>query len=114
VVAYHAALAFHGKAYSAWRRVQYLTEERGRSLTFRGQEFVPVQAPLPVRLLPDFGGGVLWRPHAGSEVRVTSLERCLVDLLHVPEQGGGWEEIWRSLGVWRKSVRGGQAARSRN
>ena len=30
-------------------------------------------------------------------VRVASLERCVVDLLHTPEHGGGWEEIWRSL-----------------
>ena len=37
------------------------------------------------------------RPHAGGQVRVTSLERSLVDLLHSPEHGGGWEEIWRSL-----------------
>jgi predicted transcriptional regulator of viral defense system len=97
VVAFHAALAFHGKAYSVWRRHQYLTAARGRPFRFRGQEFLPVQVPLPVRSLPDFGGGVLARPHAGGEVRVTTLERCLVDLLHSPEQGGGWEEISRSL-----------------
>ncbi len=99
VVAYHAALAFHGRAYSDWRRYQYLTAARVRPLTFRGQEFVGVQAPLAVRFLADFGGGVLVRPHAGGEVRVTTLERCLVDLLHAPEQGGGWEEVWRSLGM---------------
>lgn len=97
VLAYHAALAFHGKAYSVWRRIQYLTAARVRPFVFRGQEFVAAQAPLPVRSLPDFGGGVLVRPHAGGEVRVTSLERCLVELFHAPEQGGGWEEIWRSL-----------------
>lgn len=97
VVAYHAALAFHGKAYSLWRRVEYVTAARPRRFSFRGLEFVGVQAPLAVRHLPDLGGGVLVRPHAGGEVRVTSLERCLVDLLHAPEHGGGWEEIWRSL-----------------
>ena len=97
VVAYHAALAFHGKAYSVWRRVQYLTAARVRAFVFRGQEFVGVQAPLPVRSLSDLGGGVLVRPHAGGTVRVTSLERCLVDLLHAPDHGGEWEEIWRSL-----------------
>ena len=37
------------------------------------------------------------RPYAGSLVRVMSLERSLVDLMHRPEHGGGWEEIWRSL-----------------
>jgi predicted transcriptional regulator of viral defense system len=30
-------------------------------------------------------------------VRVTSLERTLVELLDRPDLGGGWEEIWRSL-----------------
>ncbi len=97
IVALHSALAFHGKAYSVWNRHQYLTAERGRPFTFRGLEYGPVQVPLPVRPLPDFGGGVLTRYHAGGTVRVTSLERCLVDLLHAPDHGGGWEEIWRSL-----------------
>ena len=96
-VAYHTALAFHGKAYSFWRRVQYMTAARVRAFVFRGLEFVGVQAPLPVRSLPDLGGCVLVRPHAGGTVRVTSLERCLVDLLHAPDHGGEWEEIWRSL-----------------
>src|SRR5690606_14267053 len=34
---------------------------------------------------------------SGLEIRVTSLERTLVDLLDRPDLGGGWEEIWRSL-----------------
>lgn len=34
---------------------------------------------------------------AGLSVRVTSLERTLVDVLVRPDLGGGWEEIWRSL-----------------
>lgn len=97
VVAFHAALMFHGKAYSSWHRYTYLTADRLHPSLFRGLEFVAVQAPVSVRSMPEFGGGVLLRPHAGGEVRVMSLERCLVDLLHAPERGGGWEEIWRSL-----------------
>ena len=34
---------------------------------------------------------------SGMEVRVTSLERTLVDVLNRPDISGGWEEIWRSL-----------------
>ena len=34
---------------------------------------------------------------SGMEVRVTSLERTLVDVLNRPDLSGGWEEIWRSL-----------------
>lgn len=30
-------------------------------------------------------------------MRVTTLERTLVDVLDAPQLGGGWEEIWRSL-----------------
>ena len=97
VVAFHSALAFHGKAYSVWQRVQYVTKTRPRPFTFRGIEFVGVQAPPAVRGRQDLGGGVLVRPHAGGEVRVASLERSLVDLLHAPDRGGGSEEIWRSL-----------------
>ncbi len=97
IIAYHSALAFHGRVYAVRNRVQYLTSDRVRPFRYRGLEFVAVQAPKAIRTLPDFGGGILTRPHAGAEIRVTTPERCLVDLLHSPEHGGGWEEIWRSL-----------------
>jgi len=97
VVAYHAALQYHGKAYSLWNRYAYLTRHRARPLEFRGSRFLPVQFPVAVRSLPDTGGGVVEQRHAGARVRVTTLERTLVDLLDAPEHGGGWEEVWRSL-----------------
>lgn len=97
VVAYHAALQFHGKAYSLWRKFHYFTKRRARPFTFRDREFVPVQAPAALRALPDLGGGIREVRHAGGLVRVTSLERTLVDVLDAPDKGGGWEEIWRSL-----------------
>lgn len=96
-VAYHAALQFHGKAYSVWRRFHYLTRKRQRRFAFRGMEFVPVQVPIKQRSLPNLGGELIETPHAGGMVRVTTLERSLVDVLDAPEQSGGWEEVWRSL-----------------
>ncbi len=33
----------------------------------------------------------------GINLRVTGLERTMVDVLDLPHLGGGWEEIWRSL-----------------
>lgn len=98
IVAYHAALQFHGKAYSVSNRFTYLTHHRARPLRFRGAEFVPVQLPAALRALPNAGGGVAEHRHAGGVARVTTLERTLVDVLDAPEHGGGWEEIWRSLG----------------
>jgi predicted transcriptional regulator of viral defense system len=97
VVAYHAALQFHGKAYSVWNRFHYLTRTRQRRFAFRGLEFVPVQVATTLRALPDLGGGVAEHRHAGGVARVATLERTLVDVLDAPDRSGDWEEVWRSL-----------------
>ncbi|MFH1983423.1 MAG: transcriptional regulator [Pseudomonadota bacterium] len=97
VVAYHGALQFHGKTYSIWRRVHYLTGRRTRPFSFRGMEFVPLRVPPALRSLPRWGGGVNTVSHAGGKARVTTLERTLVDVLDKPDKCGGWEETWRSL-----------------
>lgn len=97
VVAYHAALQFHGRAYSILNRFNYLSANRGRLLRWRDVEFVPVQVPTALLAQPHWGGGVMTALHGGATVRVTTLERTLVDVLDSPENGGGWEEVWRSL-----------------
>jgi predicted transcriptional regulator of viral defense system len=97
VVAYHAALQFHGRAHSLSRRVTYLTCTRAKRFEFRGTDFVPVPVPPALRRLPDLGGGFVDVQRSGLPVRVTTLERTLVDVLDAPRHGGGWEEIWRSL-----------------
>ena len=97
VVAYHAALQLHGKAYSVSTRFTCATRHRLRPFKFRSAEFVPVLLPATLRTLRRPVGGVLEQRHAGGFVRVTTLERALVDVLDAPERGGGWEEIWRSL-----------------
>ena len=97
VLAYHTALELHGVAHSVWWRVQTLTSGRARRFRFQNVEFVSIQAPREVRALPDFGGGVVLQTRRGAELRVTTIERTLVDLMHAPRHGGGWEEIWRSL-----------------
>lgn len=96
-LAYHGALQFWGKAYSVWQRFHFLTETNTRSLRFRGLEFVPVKVPRPLRGLPAADQHVTEQRHAGGAVRVTTLERTLVDVLDAPANAGGWEEVWRSL-----------------
>jgi predicted transcriptional regulator of viral defense system len=96
-VAYHAALQFWGKAYSVWQRFHFVTEKSTRALRFRGLEFVPVKLPLPLRQLPTSDRFVTEQRHGGGVVRVTTLERTLVDVLDAPSNAGGWEEVWRSL-----------------
>lgn len=96
-LAYHAALQFWGKAYSVWQRFHFVTETSTRALRFRGLEFVPVTVPLPLRQLPTSERYVTEQRHAGGTVRLSTLERTLVDVLDVPSNAGGWEEVWRSL-----------------
>lgn len=96
-LAYHAALQFWGKAYSVWQRFHFFTETSTRALRFRGLEFVPVKVPAPLRGLQTADLRVTEQRHAGGTVRVTTLERTLVDVLDAPANAGGWEEVWRSL-----------------
>jgi predicted transcriptional regulator of viral defense system len=97
VVAYHAALQFWGNACSVWHRFHYVTHTSTRQFRFRDLQFVPVQGPRALRRPEDRQIGVSEVRHGGGVVRVTSLERTLVDVLDAPAYAGGWEEIWRSL-----------------
>ena len=96
-VAYRSALVFWGKASSASRLVFYLAPRRARPFVFRGLEYVPVLMPGPVRGLTDLASGIVSERRQGLPVRVTSLERALVDVLDAPRYGGSWTETWRSL-----------------
>lgn len=97
VIAYHSALQIFGKAHSESKRITYLTGRRAKSFTLQDTEFVPVLVPAALRELPTRGGGLWEDRRHGLVVRVTGFERTVVDVLDVPEHGGGWEEIWRSL-----------------
>jgi predicted transcriptional regulator of viral defense system len=97
VIAYHSALELHGKAYSVWTNITYLTGQRSRPLNFRGCTFKSVSFPkeLKKKRLENFG--VIKIDRAGVDIHVTGYERTLVDVLDRPDLAGGWEEIWRSL-----------------
>ena len=97
VLAYHTALEFHGKAHTPTHEFLYLTNVGARTLEFRGQRFKAVRPPAALRLKRAELFGVLDAERMGLELRVTGLERTMVDVLARPHLGGGWEEIWRSL-----------------
>jgi len=97
VLAYHTALEFHGKAYSVHERVNYLTASAARPFRFRSQTFRGVAFPRSLVAKEQCLFEVKTLDRAGVSVRVTSLERSLVDVLDRPDLGGGWEEVWRSL-----------------
>jgi predicted transcriptional regulator of viral defense system len=97
VLAYHTALEFHGKAHSVLESFVYVTARRSRALDFRGLHFRAVAFPKALRARDRATLGVKAAERLGVAVRVTTLERTMVDLLDRPDLGGGWEEIWRSL-----------------
>lgn len=97
VLGYHTALEFYGKAYSVGSLVLYLSLRRSAPLTFRGYTFRRVPFPEALCRKGKEFFAVETHERAGLPIRVTSLERTLVDVLDRPDLGGGWEEIWRSL-----------------
>ena len=96
-VSHHAALQFHGRTYSMWHQVTFLTRSHTRGFRFGAVEYVPVRPPAAIADLEDMGGGIETAPTGGGQARVCTCERAMVDVLHTPALGGGWEEIWRSL-----------------
>jgi predicted transcriptional regulator of viral defense system len=97
VLAYHTALEFHGKAYSAFSRFFYLTTHRTRPCTIGSQTFTGILVPKALRAKGAERAYVREYDRSGLSVSVTTFERTLVDVLDRPQLSGSWEEIWRSL-----------------
>jgi predicted transcriptional regulator of viral defense system len=98
VLAYHTALSFHGVAYSVRYEFTYLTEHPGsRSFEFRGTTYKPVDYPKALIKSGHMSLLVNEADRRGVKIRVTALERALVDALDRVDLGGGIEEVWRSL-----------------
>jgi predicted transcriptional regulator of viral defense system len=86
VLSFYAALEYHGKAHSV--HSTYL---------FRSQTFAQVAFPKSLREAGNEHLATQLVDRQGIDIRVATLERALVDCLHQPQLGGGWEEIWRSF-----------------
>ncbi len=97
ILSHHTALEYHGRAYSVWQHFIYSASRPIRPLTFRSQVFRGAQFPAALRRAGAEHFGVLESERRGVPIRVTSLERTLVDILDRPDLAGGWEEVWRSL-----------------
>lgn len=96
-LAYHTALEYHGKAYSNYTRMAYVSDNRSPLTEFRGNEYVSVSHPSALRSSGKTMFAVDVNHREGVIVRVTNLERTFVDVLDRPHISGSWEEIWRSL-----------------
>ena len=94
--AWHTALEVHGSAQSLFERLTFVTWSTVKALSWRGRRFVPVR---PRAALAKDGGEPWVELHErdGQTLRVTSIERTIVDVLDRPHLAGGIEEVWRSL-----------------
>jgi predicted transcriptional regulator of viral defense system len=97
VLAYHTALEFHGKAYSVYTRLHFVSMNKSLPLNFQSHDFTRAPVPHPLRATGKEMFGVINHRRSGVELRVTNLERTFVDVLDRPDLAGSWEEIWRSL-----------------
>ncbi len=97
ILAYHTALEFHGKAYSLYAKLLYISASRSLPLKFRSYKISGVPVPYSLQAKGEEMFGVISHKRSGVELRVTNLERTFVDVLDRPDLTGSWEEIWRSL-----------------
>ena len=97
ILAYHTALEFHGLAYTTFEELIYFSNTPSKPFTYQGQRFRAVTVPkkLMTKKQKDYGVEIIQRQ--GIKIKITCLERTLVDLLDRPDVGGGWEEIFRSF-----------------
>ena len=97
VLAYHTAMQFHGKVYTLRNDYVCYSRSRAHSFEYEGQTFKAVLFPRSLLVSGHESFAVEETESQGETLRVTSLERTMVDMLQRPDISGGWEEVWRSL-----------------
>ena len=97
VLAYHTALGIHAKAHSVFEEFYFLSCKPPKPIQLNSQLFRGVLVPKALRDKGQEEYAVKIVDRSGLDVKVTGLERTLVDVLDRPDLGGGWEEIWQSL-----------------
>jgi predicted transcriptional regulator of viral defense system len=97
IIAYHTALELHGIAYTTFNEFTFLANRQISSFTYEAQHFRPIIQPKALMQGSQIDYGIELTQRSGLSVKLTCLERTIVDVLDRPDLGGGWEEIWRSL-----------------
>ena len=96
IISYHTAIEFHALPYSIYNIIYFCSKRPlGKIFGIHGNY---QQVSHPKSLQPNnifFETKVYDRQ--GLDIRVTTIERTLVDCLDKPQFAGGWEEIWRSF-----------------
>jgi predicted transcriptional regulator of viral defense system len=96
VIAYHSAFDFHGVSYSLHHEYLYISQQPIRAFKFNESNFICLPFPKQMSEQVALNYEVVLAERQGLSIKVTSLERTIVDVLDRPNYGGGWEEIWRT------------------
>ncbi|MBS0655284.1 MAG: hypothetical protein JSR46_05885 [Verrucomicrobia bacterium] len=98
VLAFNTALGVHGISHSMTSFFYYLTQDISkRRFLFQGCTYQPIFPDIHLRKADKANFGITNINYQGVNLRVTTLERTLVDTLHRPLLVGELEEIWLSL-----------------
>lgn len=87
-VAYHSAMEYHGHGHQLFNEVSVVTSNAFRTFDFEGLTYI--------RRQPTINEGVM-TPLLNSMVRVTDLERTIVDCIDRMKYAGGLEELLNNL-----------------
>lgn len=97
IISHHSALRFYGVAQSIRRIVTFTTKHKDtKAFEFQGSIFQPVLTP---KLLLEAGKAdtlVSAEDYQGGRIKVTSIERTVVDCIDRFDIAGGLEEVLRS------------------
>lgn len=96
VLAYHTAFDFYGVSYSLYQQIIFMSQQKIRPFTFQQTKFICLPFPKTLIKKNKTNMEIITVDRQGLNIKVTSLERTLVDALDRPDYAGGWEEIWRS------------------
>ncbi len=101
VLAFHTALELHGLAYSESAETQLLSKGRPGELKTSVGTVRFVAQPMALRRSAAELDGTVIIDRRGLDMRVTTVERTLVDCVERPDLAGGIEELSNSLQMVR-------------
>ncbi len=96
VISYHTAVEFHALPYSIYHVAYFCAAHTLGKLFTPCGHYQQVAHPKPLQP-NDIFLETKMHDRQGLDIRVTTIERTLVDCLNKPQFAGGWEEIWRSF-----------------
>lgn len=99
VLSHRSAVEYWGYSYTMWFEVVYSATRPAPDTSFGVMRYRGVRFPDRLVERGVQHVEVVEKDYAGGTVRVTTMERTLVDIMAAPHLGGDWDENWRTLSL---------------